>query len=216
MCTVSTCQDPETQKAQPNPNAWMDSLTLILLGIRTALKQDISTTAAEMVYGTTLRLPGEFFNSSPTTSLSDPKDFVTKLRAHFRTIQPTSPRLTRKPATIADSLSTASHVFVRHDAVRKPLQPPYDGPFKVIKRTNKHFTVALNGRNDTVSIDRLKPAHLDSEHSDTNTEHSLPTPAIPTSPSPASPTHIPTSTTPPHTTRSGRRVHFPTYLSRNV
>ena len=47
-------------KAQPNPHSWMDALPLVLLGIRTSLKEDISTTAAEMVYGTTLRLPGEF------------------------------------------------------------------------------------------------------------------------------------------------------------
>ena len=63
-------------KAQPNPSAWMDSLPLVLLGIRTALKEDIQSTAAEMVYGTTLRLPGEFFNPPSTSSLNDPLDFV--------------------------------------------------------------------------------------------------------------------------------------------
>ena len=65
-------------KAQPNPSSWMDALPLVLLGIRTALKEDTSSTAAEMVYGTTLRLPGEFFtatllimypSSKPTCSL---------------------------------------------------------------------------------------------------------------------------------------------------
>ena len=50
--------------------------------------------------------------------------------------------------------ASATHVFVRHDAVRKPLQPPYDGPFRIIKRTDKHFTLDLNGRHDRVSIDR--------------------------------------------------------------
>ena len=39
----------------------MESLPLILLGIRTALKEDINSTTAEMIYGTTLRLPGQFF-----------------------------------------------------------------------------------------------------------------------------------------------------------
>ena len=63
-------------KAQPNPDAWMDTLPLILLGIRTAIKEDISSTTAEMVYGTTLRLPGEFVDSSSPTSPPDPSDFV--------------------------------------------------------------------------------------------------------------------------------------------
>ena len=50
-------------KAQPQLHLWMDALPLVLLGIHTTLKEDIhnvASTAAEMVYGTTLRLPGEF------------------------------------------------------------------------------------------------------------------------------------------------------------
>ena len=163
-------------KAQLNPNAWMDSLPLILLGIRTSLKEDLNSTAAEMVYGTTLRLPGEFFTPSSPTSLPDPSEYLNQLKAHFRTLSATSPRLTQGNSTFARGLVTATHVFVRHDTVRKPLQPPYDGPLPVVERTNKHYTVALNCRNDTISIDRLKPAHLDSEHSDTHTEQSPPTP----------------------------------------
>ena len=120
-------------KAQPQPNAWMDTLPLILLGVRTALKEDISSTAAEMVYGTTLRLPGEFFTPTSPTSVQDPSSFIHQLKTHFRNIKATSPRLTNSPTTIPKALSTASHVFIRHDAVRKPLQPPYDGPYAVVK-----------------------------------------------------------------------------------
>ena len=54
------------------------------------------------------------------------------------------------------------HVFVGYDTLRKPLQHPYDGAYKVLKRTDKFFTVDLNGQQDTISLDRLKPAHLDS------------------------------------------------------
>lgn len=55
-------------KAHPSSKTWIDILPLVLLGIRTTLKEDISSTAAEMVYGTTLRLPGEFFTPTPTNS----------------------------------------------------------------------------------------------------------------------------------------------------
>ena len=50
-----------------------------------------------------------------------------------------------------------THVFIRNNAVRKPLQQPYNGPYKVLQRTAKHFTVDINGRHDTVLLDRLKP-----------------------------------------------------------
>ena len=57
-------------------------------------------------------------------------------------------------------LDTASHVFIRHDAVRGPLQPPYDGPYKVVSRSDKTFVVTVRGRDTTVSIERLKPAFI--------------------------------------------------------
>ncbi len=53
-------------KAQPNPDAWMIWLPLILLGIRTAIKADLNAIVSELVYGTTLRLPGEFFKPATT------------------------------------------------------------------------------------------------------------------------------------------------------
>ena len=202
-----------TLKGQTNPTAWMDTLPLILLGIRTALKGDISSTAAEMVYGTTLRLPGELFTVSPATSPPDPSDFVSQLKSHFQTVQPIAPRQTQRSSHIPYRLSTATHVFIHHDGVRKPLQPPHYGPFPVISRTDKHFTVSIHGRNDTVSIDRLKPAHLDSSSSTPIHSHTTISSLAPSHHANIPPTTTPTST---RTARSGRRMHFPTYLSRNV
>ena len=123
-------------KAQPNSDDWMTTLPLILLGLRTSVKQDLNSTTAEMVYGTTLRVPGEFLTPSPTTSLPQPSEFINKLKTHFRHIKPIPPRHNTSHVNIPQALATATHVFVRHDAVRKPLQPPYDGPYPVIKRTD--------------------------------------------------------------------------------
>jgi hypothetical protein len=39
---------------------WIEALPLILLGIRTAYKEDLHSSAAELVYGEPLRVPGEF------------------------------------------------------------------------------------------------------------------------------------------------------------
>ena len=184
-------------KAQPNPSLWMDALPLVLLDIRTVLKKDTSSTAAEMVYGMTLRLPGEFFTASPTTSLDDPSDYVSQLKAHIQLIRPPPPRPTKRNSQVSEALSTATYVFIRHDAVCKPLQPPYDGPYPVVKRTDKHFTVDINGCMDTVSIDLLKPTHLDV--------------ADDTYPTPQAGPKI--TFAPCRVTRSGRRFHWPKYLS---
>ncbi|XP_062508539.1 uncharacterized protein LOC134184776 [Corticium candelabrum] len=179
----------------------MDALPLVLLGVRTALKADISSTAAEMVYGTTLRLHGEFFTTARPTPVADPTDYISQLKAHMQVIRPTPPRPTSAlpHSPLSDDFATTTHVFIRHDAIRKPVQAPYDGPYPIVDRTDKHFTVDRNGRKDTVSIDRLKPAHLDCD--------------TVTSPS-ESPD--PPSTSECRHTRSGRRVHFPRRLSSYV
>ena len=52
-------------------------------------------------------------------------------------------------------------MFVKHDAVLKPLWQPYDGPYKVLKCTDKHFTLQIKDREEVVSVDRLKPAFTD-------------------------------------------------------
>ena len=50
---------------------------------------------------------------------------------------------------------------MRVGAHRGPLQSPYQGPFKVIERHGKYYKLDLGTRQDTVSIDRLKPAFMD-------------------------------------------------------
>lgn len=108
-------------KAHPNPSAWVDFLPLILLGIRTTLKEDTHSTVAEMVYGTTLRLPGEF-SSLPSTSPSvEPVDYVSKLKTHMQQLRPTPPRSPLRNSHVNRDLSSCTHVFVRHNAVCKPL-----------------------------------------------------------------------------------------------
>lgn len=47
------------------------------------------------------------------------------------------------PVYVPDALATCSHVFIRNDAVRRPFQKPYNGPYEVISRTRKTVLVAL-------------------------------------------------------------------------
>nr|VZI16553.1 unnamed protein product [Spirometra erinaceieuropaei] len=49
-----------------NPSHWSEHLPLVMLGIRTALKPDLECSAAELVYGTTLRSPGDFSGTLKT------------------------------------------------------------------------------------------------------------------------------------------------------
>ena len=79
-------------KAHPNPTQWTESLPLVLLGVRTQLKEDLKCTAAELVYGTTLRLPGEFFDDSKAEATPDPTSYVTRLKGMMKVLQATPVR----------------------------------------------------------------------------------------------------------------------------
>lgn len=105
------------------------------------------------------------------------------------------------------NLEKCDFVFVRSNAVKRPLTPSYQYHFKVLKHSSKHFTIKRNKEEDTVSIDQIKPAQLEEDLAKTNPS--------PTTEDEASITKNNTST-PVRQTRLGRRVHFPTNLKTYI
>ena len=190
--------------ASSDSSKWTDLLPLILLNIRCTLKQDLQCTPAQLVYGTTLHLPGQFFTPSCPDKQLDPTIYADRLSSYMQQLCPASPRLQSPSSYVPSNLPTCTHVFVHHDALRKPLQPPYDGPYKVLCRQDKHYTLEINGKHSTISLDRLTPACLD--------PHITPPPSITRT------TALPTplqKAQPPCTTRSGRQGHFPARYGTN-
>ncbi|GFS89334.1 transposon Ty3-I Gag-Pol polyprotein [Nephila pilipes] len=112
-----------------------------------------------MVYGKSLRLPGEFFQE-PKTKL-DPDTFTSELRKQMEKLKPVKNRCKRKQNIFfLKDLKLCSHVFVRVDRVKKALESPYEGPFPVVARNDKYYTLKIKGKDINVSVDRLKQAYL--------------------------------------------------------
>ena len=188
---------------------WIATLPMVLLGIRSCLKEDLHCTTSELVYGTTLRLPGEFFDSIASAHpVPDSHTYLSRLRHTMQQLRPvpTTHHAHHKPH-VTKELSSSTHVFVCKDALRKSLQPPYDGPFQVVSRSTKYFTVHMNGHDQTISLDCLKPAHID-HPSSTN---AAPTVIATHQVSPSEP--VRDSDTSTRITRSGRHVRWPDRLS---
>lgn len=195
-----------------NPS-WVTSLPFVLLGMRTAFKEDLNSTAAEMLYGENLRLPGEMLGPVDSENQTEnPTDFVARLRKKMSNLRPIpASRHSKQSPFIFKDLSSASHVFLRDDTVRRPLQPPYTGPFPVLERSadGKTLAIDMKGKKSTVSVDRVKPAFVECENSpssqnDNQTELS---PAVLLTPASA-PADDAVPEKQPYTTRSGRRVRF--------
>ncbi|CAI2739044.1 unnamed protein product, partial [Dicrocoelium dendriticum] len=147
--------------ASQSSTHWSEQLPIILLGIRNTIKEDLGCCPAELVFGTTLRLP-------------DPTSYVVRLRQHFSSVRPTPPRFSPRNQQVHSDLHTCPFVFVRVDAVRKPLTPPYEGPFKVLARKEKYFILDRNGSKDSLSLDRLKPAYVETKTPQQATEQTFP------------------------------------------
>ena len=79
-------------KAKVITSNWFNELPLVLLGIKTALKEDISSSAAEMVYGQTLWFPGEFVLPSPDAP--QPHAFLSCLKSDIARYRPTPTKIT--------------------------------------------------------------------------------------------------------------------------
>ncbi|KFD45657.1 hypothetical protein M513_13470 [Trichuris suis] len=140
--------------------SWVDALPLVLLGLRTAVKEDLQHAPAELVFGSPLRLPGVFFSQmSARRNVAEHSD---ELRVFFDSIRPPPTRRQRSHGWfVHKELHDCTHVFLRHDAPRPPLSPTFHGPYRVTARTAKTVTIMQNGKLKTVSIDRVKPAFID-------------------------------------------------------
>ncbi|XP_054278368.1 uncharacterized protein LOC128996871 [Macrosteles quadrilineatus] len=185
---------------------WTEVLPFVLLGIRSAFKEDITASSAELVYGEPLRLPGEFF-IVPSHESNEPQGLVSGLRKHMNRLRPTPTSRHIKPGSfVFKNLSTCDFVFLRQDCLRESLQAPYSGPYKVICRDEKTITIIVRGQETKVSLDRVKPAYIFAGENPIpeSTKRLVPTgQAEETS---KLPPYCQTPSTKSYTTRSGRQI----------
>lgn len=135
---------------------WVDRLPWVLLGLRTAPKEDLDASSAELVLGQPLRIPGEFLLESAAPSFHSTADPFSS----GGSLAPGPMHHCFPRSFVPSALRSARFVFLRRDAHRSPLQPPYDGPFRVLERDDKGFVLDMGGRRELVSVDRLKPAYV--------------------------------------------------------
>ena len=134
---------------------WPQHLPWVLLGLRAAPKGDSGLSSAELVYGAPISLPGEMLS----TPEPPPLNFVQNLRMAAPP-PPTRPLSYAEAAKqLPSSLQEALYVYVRRGAIGTAFSAPYRGPYLVAKRGEKAFHVHIGGRQEVISVDRLKP-HL--------------------------------------------------------
>jgi hypothetical protein len=136
---------------------WYSHIPWVLLGFRTAWREDSDFSPSEAVFGSQLVLPGQFLSTPESPSPSFIRDFQGVLagRPPLQTDHHTTPA----PTTLPEDLLLSRYVLVRHDATQPPLSPLYDGPFLVVERSLHFFKIQMGPRVEIVSTHRLKPCH---------------------------------------------------------
>jgi len=151
---------------------WLRTLSTVLLGLRTAIRLDTDAAPVEFMFGTPIRIPGEFF--LPEDITPDPNYFIEDYRTFMRQVRPVPAAHNNKNrAFIFKDLPNCKQVFLRN-VVRKALERPYSGPFTVLERISDRVYKILNrkGEPQNVSVELLKPAFTVSDNIDCNSTNS--------------------------------------------
>ena len=139
---------------------WTTTLPAVLLDFRSAVKELFGRSAAEMIYCTTFRLLCEFTQKYTIDARTDLDNYSDKLRVAMSRLR-LCPLRDTPQRNISNKLEACSHVFLRQIAIAQPLTAPYDGPYKVIVRSGRVMKILMKGKMETVSVDRVKPAHFE-------------------------------------------------------
>ena len=113
----------------------------------------------QKVTGSDAFLPNIFGKDTPPRFT---RDFVSKLLTHLQllefTVTPSSkllPRISYVPKTLQD----CSHVWLRVDRTKRPLEAPYSGPFPVLEPHSKTMLIQQANNSARVRLDRVKPCY---------------------------------------------------------
>ncbi len=101
----------------------------------------------------------DFCSTPPLTSGRQQRHlaFISEYTNQLKYLPGTSNVVADALLQLPDNLARAPTVFVRWDGHVAPLQPLYDGPYTVIRRSLHHFTLRIGDKVDKVSTLRLKP-----------------------------------------------------------
>ena len=141
------------------PNKWADALPLITLAINNQVCDSNDFTPYQMVYGQAARLPGTFFFQEGTddNSTLQPIAEIQQFQENMRHLHRSSRKQQISNDYVNKDLFTVPEILIRDDGNKAPLSKLYAGPFAVIARTDKYFTIDTDRGAKNISIDRLKP-----------------------------------------------------------
>ena len=133
---------------------WPSHLPWVLLGLRSAPKEDHNVSSAELLCGVPIALPGELVDTAepPATAFLENLHWPPPVGLPTRTLSSAPP----SPGPL-QRLMAADFVFIHRGAPGQPLSLLYDSSYRVVAKSSKVFKLQFGSRMESVLVDRLKP-----------------------------------------------------------
>ncbi len=121
----------------------------MLLGLRAQPREDTGLSPAEAVFGIPIVLPNEFLQNKEMSVDAIIKKFSKTLNVPAVSL-PRHNSSAQHPDDLPGNLLSAPLVLVRRGGVIPPLQLLYDGPYAVLRREPRSFTIRVGVRGSPV------------------------------------------------------------------
>ena len=140
-----------------NPAEWNTRLGFALLSMRASYSETIQTCPAQVVFGSSICLPGELVDNE-INDAQKPWQYGNRLQKTMAKVNFRPKVFASKPGYEDPNLRKCDYVYVRDMKRPHGLAPVYNGPYRVVRRYDKYFRLDLGNRLDSVAIHRLKTA----------------------------------------------------------
>ncbi len=142
-------------RARAAAATWSEELPFVLLGLRAQPMEDTGLSLAEAVFGAPFVLPNEFLQNEEMPVDAMIKNFSKTLHVPAVSL-PRHNSSAQLPDKLPGDLLTAPLIWVRRGGVIPPLQPLYDGPYAVLHRGPRSFTIRVGSWDEVIAVSRLK------------------------------------------------------------
>jgi hypothetical protein len=146
---------PSRGRARTAASTWSEEIPFVLLGLGAQPREDTGLSPAETVFGAQIVLPNEFFQNDELLVDTIVKNFSETLHVSAPSL-PRHNSSTDLPSELPAELLSTPLIWVRRGGLVPPLQPLYDGPYTVLSRGPRSFTIRVGSRDEMVAVSRLK------------------------------------------------------------
>jgi hypothetical protein len=133
---------------------WSKELPFVLLELRAQPREDTGLSPAEAVFDAQIVLLNEFLQNDELSVDTIVKKFSKTLHVSAPSL-PRHNSSTELPSELPAELLSGPLVWVRRGGLVPPLQL-YDGPYAVLRRGPRSFTIRVGSRDEVVVVSHLK------------------------------------------------------------